>query len=75
MDPLQQRIRTLAKRMTPDARELFARFRDHPVVPDLLTALERRYPTSERITERAITETLNILLQKKPRDEGQDRGQ
>ena len=73
MDTLQQRIRTLARRMTQDARELFARFRDHPVVPDLITALERRYPTSERITDRAITETLNILLQKKFNDEPRDR--
>ena len=71
MNTLQQRIRTLARRMTPGARELFARFRDHPVVPNLLTALERRYPTNERITEQAITDTLNILL----RNERQDRSQ
>ena len=75
MGTLQQRIRTLSTRMTPDARELFVRFRDHPVVPDLLTALERRYPTNERITEGVITETLNILLQKKPPNVRQERGQ
>lgn len=74
MDTLQQRIRTLARRMTPDARALLARFRDHPVAPDLLSALERRYPTNERISEEAITESLNVLLQKKPRGDAETHG-